>query len=74
MDPILKKSENFRKGIRALTLIRCELRRKRSRPSVADAGIIRNRLKVNAAIENAKRIQVLSREWFIRGWLDSHHH
>lgn len=29
---------------------------------LADAGIIRNRLKVNAAIENARRIQAIQRE------------
>ena len=41
---------------------------------MADAGIIRNKLKVNAAVENAKRIQALSREFgSFRGWLDSHH-
>ena len=41
---------------------------------LADAGIIRNRLKVNAAIENAKRIQVLRKEFgSFKGWLDAHH-
>jgi DNA-3-methyladenine glycosylase I len=41
---------------------------------LADAGIIRNRLKVNAAIENARRIQGL-RTGFgsFKGWLDAHH-
>mgnify|MGYP001022797338 CR=1 FL=1 len=29
---------------------------------LADAGIIRNRLKINAAIENARRIQAIQRE------------
>ena len=40
---------------------------------MADAGIIRNRLKVDAAIENARRIQALrdSHEGF-KGWLDAH--
>ena len=39
-----------------------------------DAGIIRNRLKINAAIENAKKIIEL-REGFgsFAGWLDAHH-
>jgi len=41
---------------------------------LADAGIIRNKLKVNAAIENAKRIQGLrdSHGGFAE-WLDTYH-
>ena len=41
---------------------------------LSDAGIIRNRLKVNAAIENARRIQRLRSEYgSFKAWLDSHH-
>src|SRR3989304_6785428 len=41
---------------------------------LSDAGIIRNRLKVNAAIENARRINGLGNEYgSFKGWLDSHH-
>ena len=41
---------------------------------LADAGIIRNRLKVNAVIENARRILGLRREYgSFKGWLDAHH-
>ena len=41
---------------------------------LADAGIIRNRLKVNAVIENARRIQALRPEYgSFQGWLDAHH-
>ncbi len=41
---------------------------------LADAGIIRNRLKVRAAVENARRIQALRPEFgSFRGWLDAHH-
>jgi DNA-3-methyladenine glycosylase I len=41
---------------------------------LSDAGIIRNRLKVNAAIENAHRIQQLRAEFgSFKGWLDAHH-
>lgn len=41
---------------------------------LADPGIIRNRLKVNAAIENAKRIQPLRNEYgSFAGWIDAHH-
>ncbi len=41
---------------------------------LADAGIIRNRLKVNAAIENARRLVSLRGEFgSFGGWLDAHH-
>jgi DNA-3-methyladenine glycosylase I len=39
-----------------------------------DAGIIRNRMKINAVIENARRIQALRSEFgSFKGWLDAHH-
>jgi DNA-3-methyladenine glycosylase I len=41
---------------------------------LADAGIIRNRLKVNAAVENARRIQAMRGEYgSFKGWLEAHH-
>jgi len=41
---------------------------------LADAGIIRNRLKVKAAIENARRIQGLRQSHgSFKAWLDAHH-
>lgn len=41
---------------------------------LGDAGVIRNRLKVRAAVENAHRIQGLRGEFgSFRGWLDAHH-
>ncbi len=41
---------------------------------LADASIIRNRLKVDAAIENAGRILELRRPFgSFAGWLDAHH-
>jgi len=47
--------------------------RERSR-LLADAGIVRNRLKVDAAVENARRIVALRPEYgSFRGWLDAHH-
>lgn len=39
-----------------------------------DAGIIRNRLKVNAAVENAKTIRTLQKEFgSFKKWLAHHH-
>ena len=41
---------------------------------LADAGIIRNRLKINSVIENARQIQGLRTEFgSFKGWLDAHH-
>lgn len=41
---------------------------------LADAGIIRNRLKVNAAIHNAQQILLLQEEYgSFKNWLDAHH-
>lgn len=41
---------------------------------MADAGIVRNRLKIDAVIENARRIVEISRSYgSFRGWLDAHH-
>ena len=39
-----------------------------------DAGIIRNRLKINAAIYNAQQILALQKEYgSFKKWLDHHH-
>jgi len=39
-----------------------------------DAGIIRNRLKINSVIENARRIRAMRAEFgSFKGWLDAHH-
>ena len=41
---------------------------------LADAGIIRNRLKVDAAIENARRLQAIRKSHgSFADWLDQHH-
>ena len=41
---------------------------------LADAGIIRNRLKIEAAIENARRLQALRQSHgSFAGWLEAHH-
>ncbi len=41
---------------------------------LADAGIVRNRLKIAAAIENARRIVDLRTEYgSFKAWLDAHH-
>jgi DNA-3-methyladenine glycosylase I len=41
---------------------------------LADSGIIRNRLKIESAAENARRIQTLRKSHgSFAGWLDAHH-
>ncbi len=45
-----------------------------SRRLMADPGIIRNRLKIEAAIENARRLrQIRDRHGSFAAWLDLHH-
>jgi DNA-3-methyladenine glycosylase I len=72
---ILKKADGFRRAYDGFDLdqIAAYTEAERAR-LLADAGIIRNRLKVNAAIENARRIVELRGEFgSFKGWLDAHH-
>ena len=70
---ILRKAENFRKAYHGFDIDKIAAYSKEDRARLlTDAGIIRNRLKVNAAIENAKRIQVLREEFgSFKGWVDA---
>jgi len=72
---ILKKRDNFRRAYHNFDIDKVAAYKEKDRARLlADAGIIRNKLKVNAAIENAKRIQSLRGEYgSFRGWLDAHH-
>ena len=72
---ILRKAENFRKAYHSFDIDKvAKYSEKDLTRLLADAGIIRNRLKVNAAIENAKRIQALRKEFgSFKGWLDAKH-
>lgn len=74
-ETILKKEKTFRKAYHNFNIKKVaaytEADRKRL---LADAGIIRNRLKVNAAIENAKAILQLQKEFgSFEKWLEHHH-
>ncbi len=40
---------------------------------LSDSGIVRNRRKIEAVIENARRIQAMRREGGFKAWLDRHH-
>ena len=72
---ILKKADSFRRAYAGFDIETIASYREsdRARP-LADAGIIRNRLKVDAAIENARRIQAMRRQYgSFKSWLDTSH-
>jgi DNA-3-methyladenine glycosylase I len=72
---ILKKAEDFRAAYRGFDIAKVAKFNEKDRARLlADAGVIRNRLKVNAAIVNAQRILELKKEFgSFKGWLDAHH-
>jgi DNA-3-methyladenine glycosylase I len=73
---ILKKAENFRKAYHGFDIDKVARYGEKDRTRLlADPGIIRNRLKVNAAIVNAQKIQELRKEYgSFKGWLDANRH
>jgi DNA-3-methyladenine glycosylase I len=72
---ILRKAENFRKAYHQFEIERVASYDENDRARLlADAGVIRNRLKVNAAILNAQKILELRKDHSsLKGWLDAHH-
>jgi len=72
---VLKKADNFRKAYSGFNVRKVAKYGEADRARLlADAGIIRNRLKVNAAIVNAQKILELQREFgSFKAWLDAHH-
>jgi len=72
---ILKKADAFRRAYSGFDVEAVAGYGESDRARLlGDAGIIRNRLKVGAAIENAKRIRALRSEFgSFKGWLDAHH-
>jgi DNA-3-methyladenine glycosylase I len=72
---ILKKADNFRKAYHGFTIAKVARYGERDRARLlADAGIIRNKLKVNAAIVNAQKVLELQKEHgSFKGWLDANH-
>lgn len=72
---ILNKQENFRKAYHNFNIKKVAgYKEKDFNRLMLDAGIIRNRLKINAAIENAKTILQLQKEsGSFKNWLDNHH-
>jgi DNA-3-methyladenine glycosylase I len=70
---ILRKADNFRKAYHGFDIDRIARYGEKDRARLlADPGIIRNRLKVNAAIVNAQKIVELRKEYgSFKGWLDA---
>ncbi|MES2616450.1 MAG: DNA-3-methyladenine glycosylase I [Bacteroidota bacterium] len=72
---ILNKQQNFKKAFHNFNIKKVAKYDEAERARLlSDAGIIRNRLKVNAAIVNAQRILVLQKEYgSFKKWIDAHH-
>jgi DNA-3-methyladenine glycosylase I len=72
---ILKRQDAFRKAFRAFKIEKvARLSARDVERLMQDASIIRNRLKIEATIENAKRIKAIQREaGSFAAWLKSHH-
>jgi len=72
---ILKKEATFRKAYDNFNIKKVAAYTEADRERlIADPGIIRNRLKINAAIENAKTILQLQKEHgSFEKWLELHH-
>ena len=74
-ETILKKEISFRKAYSHFNIKRVAAYTEADRQRLLnDAGIIRNKLKVNAAIENANAIVNLQKEFgSFEKWLEHHH-
>ena len=74
-ETILKKEATFRKAYSNFNLKKVAAYTEADRERLmGDPGIIRNKLKINAAIENAKTILLLQKEHgSFEKWLELHH-
>ena len=74
-EAILKKEAAFRKAYHNFNIKKIASYTEKDRERLlGDAGIIRNRLKINAAIENAKTVLALQKEHgSFEKWLQHHH-
>lgn len=72
---ILKKKDAFQRAFEGFAIDRVAAYGEQDVARLlADANIIRNRLKVNAVIENARRLRILREEYgSFAAWLDSYH-
>ncbi|SCD21635.1 3-methyladenine DNA glycosylase [Proteiniphilum saccharofermentans] len=74
-ETILKKESSFREAYDSFNIKKVASYTEKDRERLLnDAGIIRNRLKINAAIENANTILALQQEFgSFEKWLEHHH-
>lgn len=74
-DTILKKQDNFRRAYDNFSIERiAHYTDEKVSDLMQDSGIIRNRLKINAAIHNAQRVRHLKEvHGTFRQWLDDQH-
>lgn len=74
-ETILKKEITFRLAYDNFVILKvAAYTEKDIERLLNDAGIIRNKLKINAAIENAKRIIEIQKEYdSFKKWLEYHH-
>ncbi len=72
---ILKKQDSFRKAYHNFNIKKvAAYKEKDFARLMKDEGIIRNRLKINAAIENARSIIAIQKEFgSFKNWIDKHH-
>ena len=74
-ETILKKKDNFFKAFDDFNIDKvARYTDKKKEKLMLNAGIIRNRLKIEAAVHNAKAIKILQKEsGSFKNWLDTHH-
>lgn len=74
-ETILKKKDNFFKAFDDFNIEKvARYSEKKISKLLQDAGIIRNRLKIEATVHNAKQILLIQKaEGSFRNWLDNHH-
>ncbi len=74
-ETILKKKDNFFKAYDGFNIDKvARYSDKKKEKLMLDAGIIRNRLKIEAAIHNAKCIKCIQKEFgSFKNWLNKHH-
>jgi DNA-3-methyladenine glycosylase I len=74
-ETILKKKDNFFKAFDDFNIDKiARYTDKKKEKLMLDAGIIRNRLKIEATIHNARCIQQIQKqEGSFKAWLDRHH-
>ena len=74
-ETILKKKDNFFKAFDEFNIQKiAKYNDRKIEKLLLDAGIIRNRLKILATIDNAKKVLEIQKEFgSFKAWLDHHH-